>query len=60
MKLYGKSIPGGTTGALKGRNILVWDGKENGIYTSPGLYIVVLQIAGNEKVIKTKRLGIKW
>ncbi len=60
MKLYGKSIPSGTSGALKGRNILVWDGKTNGVYTSPGLYIVILQIAGNEKVIKTKRLGIKW
>ena len=59
-KVYGTSIKENAIGAMKGRNILVWDGKVNGKTVIPGLYIVVLKVSGKETVIKTKRVGIKW
>ena len=59
-KVYGKSISGGNIGAMTGRNILVWDGKSNGNYVVPGLYIVILKVNGKDNIIKSQRVGIKW
>ncbi len=59
-KVYGKAIASGTIGAIKGRNILVWDGKSDGAIVPPGLYIVVIKVDGDQSIIKTKRVGIRW
>jgi hypothetical protein len=37
-----------------------WNGRWNGQLISPGLYIVIMEISGETKTVKTKRLGVKW
>ena len=34
-----------------------WDGRINGKFIQPGLYLIVMKASGKETIIKTKRMG---
>ena len=42
------------------RNIFIWDGRSENNIVIPGLYVIILKVSGEETVIKSKRVGIKW
>ena len=60
-RIYESTFLAGSPGALKGQNTITWDGRYNGSYISPGLYIIILKTGSDTApIIKSKRVGVKW